>query len=248
MRTRLQSRLVFAAFAAACAIAGSPLAAIAGQGPQIPAQPPPGQGILLIEPVYNGPLFGAEFKFTEINGRDAYMFGGYAGALFDSKLFIGGAGYWQMHDSCYGYDNYYYDYSDCDYGDYYDDWYQGVNGYGGLVLEWYALRSPVVSVSARGLIGGGVANIGWEDYYVPDYPQGPQPKHGGGYPPQGGYYYSTFDQGYFVFEPQLNVTVRLVLGLAVVGGAGYRVIGWANGWEDQLQGFTATVAIRFGGK
>jgi hypothetical protein len=26
------------------------------------------------------------------------------------------------------------------------------------------------------------------------------------------------------------------------------VIGWANGWEDQLQGFTATVAVRFGGK
>jgi hypothetical protein len=42
--------------------------------------------------------------------------------------------------------------------------------------------------------------------------------------------------------------VRIVPGLAVVGGAGYRVIGWANGWEDQLQGFTATVAIRFGGK
>ena len=27
-----------------------------------------------------------------------------------------------MHDSCYGYDDYYYDYSDCDYGDYYDDY------------------------------------------------------------------------------------------------------------------------------
>jgi hypothetical protein len=247
MRTRLQFRLVFAALAAVVLIAAAPRAAAAADDPQGPGQPPPGRSPIVVEQVYNGPLFGAEFKFTEINNRDAYLFGGYAGVLFDDKFFVGGAGYWQMHDSCYGYDDYYYDYSDCSYGDY-NDWYQGLNGYGGLMLEWYALRSPVVSVSARGLIGGGVANIGWEDYYVPIPLPGPQPQHGGGYPPQGGYYYSTFDQGYFVFEPQVNVTLRLAPGFAVVGGAGYRVIGWANGWEDQLEGFTATVAIRFGGK
>jgi hypothetical protein len=247
MGTRLQSRLLLAAFAALSLTAAAPVAAAAAGDPQAPGQPPPRQGNVVVEQVYNGPLFGAEFKFTQIDNRDAYLFGGYAGVLFDNRLFIGGAGYWQLHDSCYGYDDYYYDYSDCDHGDYYDD-YHGLNAYGGLVLEWYALRSPVVSVSARGLIGGGVANLGWEDYYVPDYPMGPQPHHGGAYPPQGGYYYYTFDQGYFVFEPQVNVSVRIVPGIAVVGGAGYRVIGWANGWEDQLQGFTATVAIRFGGK
>ena len=231
MRTRLQFRLVFAVLAAVSLIAAAPRVAVAADDPQGPGQPPPGRGTVVVEQVENGPLFGVEFKFTDLNGRDAYLLGGYAGAIFDGKLFIGGAGYWQVNspgDDYYGYHN--------------------LNGYGGLVLEWYAWRSPVVSVSARGLIGGGVANIGWEDYYVPDYPRGPQPKHGGGYPPQGGYYYSTFDQGYFVFEPQVNLSVRIVPGLAVVGGAGYRVIGWANGWEDQLQGFTATVAIRFGSK
>ena len=245
MRTRRRLGCSLAGFAAAFLIAAAPGSAMAaGNDPQLPGQPPPGKGAVVVEQVQNGPLFGAEFKFTEINGRDAYMFGGYAGAIFDGRLFIGGAGYWQVDDTCCGYDNYDDDY----YYDGYYDYYHDVNGYGGLMIEWYALRSPVVSVSARGLIGGGVANIGWEDYYVPDYPQVPQPKHGGGYPPSGGYYYYTFDQGYFVFEPQLNVTVRLVPGLAVVGGAGYRVIGWANGWEDQLQGFTATVAIRFGGR
>ena len=231
MRTRLQFRLVFAVLAAVSLIAAAPRVAVAADDPQGPGQPPPGRGTVVVEQVENGPLFGVEFKFTDLNGRDAYLLGGYAGAIFDGKLFIGGAGYWQVNspgDDYYGYHN--------------------LNGYGGLVLEWYAWRSPVVSVSARGLIGGGVANIGWEDYFVPDYPKGPQPRHGGGYPPRGGYYYSTFDQGYFVFEPQVNLSVRIVPGLAVVGGAGYRVIGWANGWEDQLQGFTATVAIRFGSK
>jgi hypothetical protein len=245
MRTRFRFRLFLAALAALSLTAATPRAAMAAEQ-QGPGQPPASQGHLVVEQVYNGPLFGAEFKFTEINGEDAYLFGGYAGALFDNILFVGGAGYWQANSYCNGYGDHYDGYDGCDY---YDDYsgYHGVNGYGGLMLEWYALRSRVVSVSARGLIGGGVANVGWEDYAVPDYPQRPQPKHGGGYPPQGGYYY-TFDQGYFVFEPQVNVTLRFAPGLAVVGGAGYRVIGWANGWEDRLEGFTATAALRFGGK
>jgi hypothetical protein len=241
--------MALAAVAASALMAASPIAATAGDDPQGSGQPPPIRSNVVIEPVYNGPLFGLEFKFTEIAGRDAYLFGGYAGALFDDRLFVGGAGYWQMDDDCYGYGGYY---GGCGYDDYYyDDPYydynHGVNGYGGLMVEWYALRSSVVNVSARALVGGGIANIGWEEYYD-DYPVVPRPKHGGAYPPAGGYYYYTFDQGYFVFEPQLNITLRIAPGFSLVGGAGYRVIGWANGWEDQLQGFTATAAIRFGGR
>ena len=246
MRTRLQSRLFFAALAAVSLVAAAPRAAMAAGDPQGFGQPPAGQGHLVVERIHNGPLFGAEFKFTEFNGENAFLFGGYAGALFDNTFFVGGAGYWQANSYCSDYGDYHYG---CDGGDY-DDYsgYPGVNGYGGLVLEWYALRSPVVSVSARGLVGGGIANVGWEDGFVPGDPLRPQPRHGGGYPPQGGHYYYTFDQGYFVFEPQANVTLRVAPGIAVVGGAGYRVIAWANGWEDRLDGFTATAAVRFGGK
>jgi hypothetical protein len=226
---------------AAAVIALSPLVAIAGQGPQRPAQPPAGQGTVVVEQVQNGPVFGAEFKYTEMNRRDAYLLGGYAGVIFDGKLLIGGAGYWQVdsgHYDGYGYDDYYYGYDD-HYG--YNDYY-GVNGYGGLLLEWYALRSPVISVSARGLIGGGVATVGVnDDVYINQ----PAPRHGPAYPPMGGYY--AYDQAYFVFEPQVNVSLRIVPGVAMVGGVGYRVIGWANGWEDQIQGITGTFAIRFGG-
>ena len=236
--TRLPLRLPLAMLGAAALIALSPLVAIAGQGPQQPAPPPAGQGILVVEQVQNGPVFGAEFKYTEMNRQDAYLMGGYAGVIFDGKLLIGGAGYWQVdsgHYDGYGYDDYYY--GNNDYNDYY-----GVNGYGGLLLEWYALRSPVVSVSARGLIGGGVATVGVNDYV---YISQPAPRHGPAYPPVGGYY--AYDQTYFVFEPQVNVSLRIVPGVAMVGGVGYRVIGWANGWEDQIQGLTGTFAIRFGG-
>jgi hypothetical protein len=189
----------------------------------------------VVEQVHNGPAFGFEFKYTEMNRDDAFLLGGYLGVLFDNTLFVGGAGYWQVDDgygSYHGYDDYYYGYND----------YYGANGYGGLLVEWYALRSPVVSLSARGLVGGGVATVGWDDYaYIA------QPKGGRGmtYPPPPVYY--AFDQSYFVFEPQVNLTVRFAPGVAMVGGVGYRVIGWANGWEDQIQGLTGTFAIRFGG-
>jgi hypothetical protein len=72
----------------------------------------------------------------------------------------------------------------------------------------------------------------------------PTPKHGYVYPPPAGYYWA--DQGYFVFEPQVNVAVKMAPGLSLVGGVGYRVIGWADGWEDKIGGLTGTVAIRFG--
>jgi len=34
----------------------------------------------------------------------------------------------------------------------------------------------------------------------------------------------------------------------MVGGVGYRLVAWANGWEDQIQGLTGTFAIRVGGR
>jgi hypothetical protein len=242
--TRIRLPLRLAALAAAALIAWTPLGARAAEDPQGPPQPPPGKGTLVVEKVENGPAFGIEFKFTEVNHSDAYLLGGYAGYTFDGKLFVGGAGYWQVDDywnDYYGYDD--YSYGGCDHGCGDGYGYHGATGYGGLVVEWFPLRSPVVSVSARGLVGGGVTTVGWDDYV---YIQEPSPRHGSVYPPPYGYYW--YDQTYFVFEPQVNVSLRIVPGLAVVGGVGYRVIGWANGWEDQIQGLTGTFAIRIGGR
>jgi len=243
--TRVRYRITLAALAAACIVAMSPLAAMAAAAgtPDDPQQPPPGQGALVVERVENGPAFGIEFKFTEINKTDVYLLGGYAGYTFDNKLFVGAAGYWQVDD--YWNDPYYdyYDYDDWDCGHGCGDGYgyHGATGYGGLVVEWFPLRTSVVSVSARGLVGGGVTSVGWDDYA---YIMEPSPRHGSVYPPVYGYYW--YDQGYFIFEPQVNVGVRIVPGLSLVGGVGYRLIGWANGWEDQIGGLTGSVAIRFG--
>ena len=241
---RIRPRHTLPLIVAAALMAMAPTNAAAGpQQARAQAQPPASQGTVVVERVENGPAFGVEFKYAQVNNEDALMLGGYAGAIFDNKLLIGAAGYWQVdsYDDGYAYygDNY-YGYDDC-CG--YDSHY-GWNGYGGLLLEWYALRTRTIAFSARGLVGGGIATVGWDGYA--EYPQ-PLGRHGGAYPPHGGYYYGAYDQGYFIFEPQANVTVRVAPGMAIVGGVGYRVIGWANGFEDQLQGVTATFAIRFGG-
>lgn len=247
--TRVGFRFPAAALAAACLIAASSLPAMA----QAASGPPPSlsqaPGALVVQKVENGPAFGVEFKFTEINDRDAYLLGGYLGYTFDNKLFIGGAGYWQVDD----YDGY-YDYYDDDYwGDCYNgcggyddyDGYHDATGYGGVMIEWFPLRTPGFGLSVRGLVGGGITSLAWDDYaYILE--PGPSPKHGAGYPPPSYGYYYYADQGYFIFEPQVNVTVRVAPGLSHVGGAGYRVIGWANGWEDQIGGFTGSFAVRFG--
>ena len=176
--SRSRFPLPMTVLAAACLVALSPLTAIAGDDPQRPVQPPAGGSAVVVEQVENGPAFGVEFKYTEINREDAFLLGGYAGAIFDNRLFIGGAGYWQVDTSYYGHDDYYYGYDDY-YGHdgYYDDGYYddghygGLNGYGGLLLEWYALRSPAVALSMRGLIGGGIARVGWSDYVgIPNRP------------------------------------------------------------------------------
>ena len=242
--TRFGFPFPVAALAAACVFILSPAAASAQQpSDRAQASVSQGPGTLVVQQVENGPAFGVEFKFTEINKQDAWLVGGYAGYTFDNRFFVGGAGYWQVDD--YWNDPYYdyYDYDDWDCGHGCGDGYgyHGATGYGGLVVEWFPLRTSVVSVSARGLVGGGVTSVGWDDYA---YIMEPSPRHGSVYPPVYGYYW--YDQGYFIFEPQVNVGVRIVPGLSLVGGVGYRLIGWANGWEDQIGGLTGSVAIRFG--
>lgn len=218
----IRTRLLPPVLAVACVSAMSPLTAAAGPGDQKPAPPPAGKSPVIVERVENGPVFGAEVKYTQVDNRDAVLLGGYGGALFDNILLIGGAGYWQINS----------------------DYHLGT-GYGGLIVEWYALRTSAVSLSARGLVGGGVSTVSWGGYPVPPGGCG-YGRHGSPPVPCGGGY-GEYDQAYFIFEPQMNVTVRLAPGVSLAGGVGYRVVGAANGFEDQIGGLTGTFAIRFGG-
>ncbi len=56
----------------------------------------------------------------------------------------------------------------------------------------------------------------------------------------------SFREDFFIFEPQANVLLRLTRGSRITAGAGYRVIGGANRFNNQLRGVTGTIALELG--
>jgi hypothetical protein len=53
-------------------------------------------------------------------------------------------------------------------------------------------------------------------------------------------------EGFFVAEPQANVSYTFTSWLRLGAGAGYRFIGAASGLESRLRGPAASVSLQFG--
>jgi len=94
--------------------------------------------------------------------------------------------------------------------------------------------------AARGLVGGGQVKIGWDGSGREVSPAVSGP--GGELPAEG---LILYDQGYFVFEPEVDVSVIVGSHVMLAGSVGYRMISHANGLEDQLKGMTASFSVRF---
>lgn len=112
--------------------------------------------------------------------------------------------------------------------------------YGGLQLQWRALRTERVSFGVGGLAGAGLVTIGWDgsrNVVNPVFAS-----TGNGVSADGFYLY---EQMYLVFEPQLDVAVALGGPVVLAGSAGYGFIGAADGFDDQLRGMTASISVRF---
>jgi hypothetical protein len=182
-------------------------------------------------------------KVVSVGGDDASFAGASGGHVFDGKLLVGGALYMRLDRSYPGTQ------TTCDWalivvvpvvqcseqvvnesGDF----------YGGLVVGWRALRGDRLSLSVGGLVGGGLVKIGWDGSERVVNPIVPST---GSHSPAGEQY--LYDQGYLVFEPQIDVAVALAGPVALAGSVGYRVIGSANGLEDHLKGMTASISVRF---
>ena len=196
-------------------------------GPPPPIQrrgPPPGPvtGITQVstEGSESGFAFSPDYRFADVNHQLAHMLGFYAGGVVAGRLFVGGGGYWQLNDN-----------------------HNNISmAYGGFVTEWRQWNNRPVALTFHALIGGGDANI--NNYYVVGGPQ-PSPYHGGGY------YYSPYyygHEGFFIFEPEAQVNVRIARDLRFTAGIGYRLTSTYNGVVsgDQLNGVSGTIAVRFG--
>jgi hypothetical protein len=203
-------------------------AAVAGNDPQgaKPVDPKPG---VLVEQVQNGFVGGPDVKFTQVNGHDGVLVGGFGGGLVDQTLFIGAAGYWLANG----------------------DWDRGLS-YGGMLVQWHFFGRKTVNVSVGGLVGGGLgtARYQWPAGAIPySYPS-PRHAHEGqgyyapGYGPAPAY--AVYEAGFFVAEPQVTVLWHAADWISVSAGIGYRGVAGAGDLNHEFSGATGSVAIRFG--
>jgi len=202
-----------------------------GQVPVAAPQPLPAQGDVAVSRVDNGYVVGGGVKLATVGGQQALYVGPDAGAVFDGRLLVGGGLYMRLDRA-------------------YETSYQSWSGeqqllepgdvYGGLLLGWRAVRANPVSIAVRGLVGAGLVKVGWngsQGVVNPLMPRtAPNTLEDGSY---------LFDQGYLVFEPQVDVSVSLGPKLALGGGVGYRLIGRAGGFEDQLKGMTVSFSVQW---
>lgn len=204
---------------------------LATVGPAVAQTQDPVAQRLVLQEMQSGVVITPTFKVTDIDGQVGTMMGVQGGLLTDGRLFVGAGVHWLTG----GADN--------------------VDlAYGGGVVEWLAASDALVTVSLGSLVGFGSATLGSTlgDFDGPDFRSRFVPQrfrhvdydrsHGGRPSVIGLRWRETF----FVAEPQANLVLHAADWLRVGIGAGYRMIGQANGFEERLRGMTANLSIQLG--
>ena len=207
------------------ALAARPALAQGTENAEALNQGPPTQGPMVVERVKSGFLVAPDFKVTEVDHSTSELLGAYAGWLTDQTFLIGGGGYWLVNGA-----------GDRDMG------------YGGLVVQWFVRAKDPIAFSVKGLVGGG-----WTDTSTTISRPIPVDFRGGrgdtgrpGTPTITTVRYRT-ETGFFVFEPEANVLIRITRGMRLAAGVGYRVIAAEYGDDSRLRGVVGSVGVQFGG-
>lgn len=210
--------------------------------PPAPQEQPPASPAGPVTPIHqvatggeeNGVAFSPDYRVADVNHHAAQLLGGYAGVVLSGHLFLGGGGYWQL------------DYSNND-----------INlSYGGFVAEWRQWNDRRLGVTFHTLVGGGDARVRNVTYIFghANYPYADQANHPdadqNSYQPRAPFdgYYVDYREGFFVFEPEVQLNLRVTRDVRLTAGVGYRVTATdrraVSG--NQLDGVSGTVSVRFG--
>jgi len=168
----------------------------------------------------SGFAISPDFRIADVNHHTAQLLGAYGGVVFAGRLFVGAGGYWQLNS------------------------HHDLNiAYGGAVFEWRQWNHKPVGLTLHALVGGGDAHI--DNVFTPVHPQ---PYHGGYYDGYYGYDYYGYHEGFFVFEPEVQMNVRVAREFRFSAGVGYRITSTYHGAVsgDQLNGVSGTISFRFG--
>ena len=195
------------------------------------------QGPMTIEPVGSGWVATPELKQTEVDSRAATMIGGTAGYVANEMFFFGGGGYWLANGSN-----------------------NREMGYGGFVMQWYAKANDHLFIAPKMLIGGGTGTLTSTitQYALPV----PVPFDGRQnvvqVPPVPVTSLVRVHNDFFVFEPELDVKVRISRLAQLSAGGGYRFVSGYYGYypynyygsspfDSRFQGWVGTVGVQIGG-
>jgi hypothetical protein len=207
--------------------------AVAGQ--EAPGPPDGKETHLTVERMQDGFLIAPDVKFTDVNGRFANLVGAYGGWMMEQRLLIGAAGYWQTNST------------------------EGSSlSYGGALVQWVAYRDRRLALSAQALIGGGSATatstytgtlpIEHPDQRMEPFRFGPG-FHGlfpPNYRPPTGPVELRLESGFFIAEPQVNLSWKATRWLRVVAGGSYRLVAGTN-MDSSLGGITGSLSLQLGG-
>lgn len=226
------SRLVLMAFLGTAGGAAISSDTFAQSATPAPAASGPG---LQIQRLQSGFVVAPDARFTEVNGRQATLAGGYAGWLTDRTLFVGAGGYLLVNR---------------------DDNFK--MQYGGGLVRWTFFSERAVAISTGLLAGLGDATLARPYGEIFGTPPTTTARSGGRGQTSairfGGATPSTADtpvrinDHFVVAEPQLNAVWTVTPWLSLDAGVGYRFIGATDVLGDELRGPSGSIAVRFGGK
>jgi hypothetical protein len=205
--------------AVACLIALAPALATAQSNAA-----PVTSGPMIVERLHNGFLIAPDVKITQVDHTTSELVGGSAGWVTDQTFFIGAGGYWLANQSS-----------------------TRKMGYGGLVVQWLAHTDNRIGFSVKSLFGAGGATVGATVTQLV-YPTDGRILNKD---PLARPIFSTttvtvpLREGFFVAEPEANLTLRLTKRVRLAGGLGYRAVSRDRRDGTQLSGATGSVGLQF---
>jgi hypothetical protein len=175
------------------------------------------QGPLVLERIHSPFVVAPDYRIADVDGDTGQLAGVYAGRLLAETLFVGGGFYWLVN------------------GDRGEEM-----RYGGLLLGWSIPAGRLIRFGGRGLVGFGTATLGTDLVTRGRLPRTPDRFNPA--PVQSVRYLAGDD--FFVFEPQVNATVRVIRHVGVEVGGGYRVSGATDALDDRLNGVSGSLAVQ----
>lgn len=183
----------------------------------------PMQGLVL-EEMQSGFVVSPVVKFTGVDDDLGTLAGVSGGWMTDGRLLIGAGAYWLVGGA-----------DEVDMA------------YGGGVVEWFSSPGARVSASIGSLVGFGSATLDTvvdSRHRLDGFGRVSLSRFGGRR-----FLPSTtlrFREEFFVAEPQASLVLDVTDWFRVRLGAGYRLIGLADQFEDRLRGYTASIGVQLG--